>query len=227
MCFDCAQFERSGVTEIAERRRGYSSVSVLSRMSLVAIPALFLLAGCGGDDDNSAGVQGPGSSGSSSSSSSNSPSSGSGSSPGSGNNSSSSSNSGLKVTIPEIKDGTFQGKVHVEVSGDKDFKGDIPSVGGLTLNGLTLLNFSDNDRTISLVFQQGSKDDRGGMTFSSKEIATADGWGEHCSVTVEESGGTLKGDFSCAKLDAADPRSPTKAYKIKMTGNFSMQRDKQ
>lgn len=195
-------------------------------MSLVAIPALFLLASCGGDDDNAGSIAGPGSSGSSSNSSSNSSSAGSGSNWTSGS-SSSSSNSGLKVTIPEIKDGTFQGKVHVEVSGDKDFKGDIPSVGGLTLNGLTLLNFSDNDRTISLVFQQGSKDDRGGMTFSSKEIATADGWGEHCSVTVEESGGTLKGDFSCAKLDAADPRSPTKAYKIKMTGNFSMQRDKQ
>lgn len=194
---------------------------------LAVIPALVLFAACGGDDDNGGSIAGPGSSGSGSNSSSSGSGSNSSSSSSSSNANSGPGSASNKVTIPDIKDGGYSnGKLHIEISGDKDFKGDVGSVSGITLNKLTLLNFGATDWSLNLTFQPDSKSEAGAVAFQSKDIATAAEWGKQCSVTVSDSAETLKGEFSCVKVDATDIKA-AKVYKVTIKGDFTAQRDKQ
>ncbi|MCL4240435.1 MAG: hypothetical protein KJ048_03705 [Dehalococcoidia bacterium] len=183
-------------------------MSSLRRSLLVLIPALALLGACGGGDDDDSG----GDSGDSSDQSS---------SPTTTSGDSRSSNG--DVDIPEIKDGAFaDGEVHVEVSGDKDFKFDLKG-NGIATGGYTLLTFGSDEASVILAFQAGSKDEAGGLSITHTKLATAGAWGTDCTVTIDEGADEVKGEFGCKDLEGIEPGS-VKTYKVRVSGNFSVTR---
>lgn len=127
------------------------------------------------------------------------------------------------VKVPTIKDGVLaDGSAHVEVSGDKDLKLD-PKGGGFIQGGFALLTFTNSEATVILSFQPDSKDEPGGLSFTTKDVSTAGEWGKDCSVTVDDGAKELKGDFSCKELEAVSPTT-TKNFKVKINGSFTLPR---
>ncbi len=190
-------------------------MSSLRRSLLVLIPALALLGACGGGDDDSDGEAGD-----------DSPASGSGSgasaSPagGGGDNGASSDKD---AAFQAIKDGMFgDGKVHVEISGDKDAEIDAPG-NGLATGGYTLLTFGNDKASVLMAFQGDSKEAPGALSVTTEEFATAGEWGTQCTVTLDDGADELKGDFECKEVEAVDIRA-AKTYKVRIKGNFSVPR---
>ncbi len=181
----------------------------LRQSLLVLIPALALLGACGGggDDDDSGGDSDD--------------SSGQASSPTAASGDSRSSNG--DADIPSIKDGAFaDGEVHVEVSGDKDFKIDLKG-NGIATGGYTLLTFVSDEASVILAFQAGSKDEAGGLSITHTKLATAGAWGTDCTVTIDEGANEVKGEFSCKDIEGIEPGS-VKTYKVRVSGTFSVTR---
>ncbi|MBE0610006.1 MAG: hypothetical protein IH609_11525 [Dehalococcoidia bacterium] len=181
----------------------------LRRSLLVLIPALALLGACGGGDDDDSGGDSDDSNGGSSS-------------PTRSSGDASRSSNG-DADIPAIKDGAFaDGEVHVEVSGDKDFKVDLKGNGYAT-GGYTLLTFGSEEASVLLTFQADSKEEPGGLFVTHTVLATAGEWGTDCTVTVDESANEVKGEFECKDLDAVQPGT-VNAYEVRVLGNFSVTR---
>jgi hypothetical protein len=183
-------------------------VCSLRRSLLILIPALAILRACGGGDDDSddGGDDAAGASSSPANTS------GDGSSSSNGN-----------ANIPAIKDGAFaEGEVHVEVSGDKDFKMDVEG-NGIATGGYTLLTFTDDEATVILAFQAGSEEEAGGLSLTHTALATAGAWGGDCTVNLDESANELKGEFSCKDIAAVQPGSAN-TYEVSLKGNFSVSR---
>ncbi len=172
---------------------------------LVVLPALLLLSACGGDDDDSG--NGDDSSGDSSPSSSN-------------GSSGSSKNS---VNISKIKDGGFStAKVHIEVSGGKDFKMDLEG-NGLATSGFALLAFTSDDGSVQLTLNGTDKDEPGGIGLTARQLASGGGWGQDCSVKSEDGDKELKGEFECKDVEGIEPGS-VKTHKVRIRGTFSATR---
>jgi len=185
-------------------------VSSLRRSLLILIPALALLGACGGggDDDDSGGDSDDSSDQASSPTTS-------------GGGSSRSSNG--DVDIPAIKDGAFaDGEVHVEVSGDKDFKFDVKG-NGIATGGYTLLTFGNDEASVILAFQAGSKDEAGGLSITHTKLATAGAWGTDCTVTIDEGANEVKGEFSCKDIEGIEPGSAN-TFEVSIKGDFSVSR---
>lgn len=180
----------------------------LRRSLLILIPALAILGACGGGDDDSddGGDDDAGASSSPANTS------------GDGSRSSNGS-----ADIPAIKDGAFaDGEVHVEVSGDKDFKFDVKG-NGIATGGYTLLTFASDEATVILAFQADSNDEPGGLSVTNTALATAGEWGKDCTVTLDEGANELKGEFSCKDIDAVQPGSAN-TFEVRISGNFSVTR---
>ena len=174
--------------------------------ALAMVPALLLLSACGGGDDDDSS-KGDDSSGSTSSSSSN-------------GSSGSSKNS---VDISKIKDGNFENaKVHVEVSGGKDFKVDYDG-NGLATNGFALLTYANESGSVQVTVNGTGKDEPGGLAVTTKELASGGGWGSDCSVKVTDGDKELKGEFDCKQVSGIEPGG-TKTYKVHLKGTFSATR---
>jgi hypothetical protein len=183
-------------------------VSSLRRSLLILIPVLALIGACGGGDDDS--DDGGDDSGGDSSTPTT-----------SGGGSSRSSNG--DVDIPAIKDGAFaDGTVHVEVSGDKDFKFDAKG-NGIATGGYALLTFASDEASVILAFQADSEDEAGGFSLTHTALATGGEWGRDCTVNLDESANELKGEFSCKEVEGIEPGS-VKTYKVRISGNFSVTR---
>jgi hypothetical protein len=181
----------------------------LRRSLLVLIPALALLGACGGGDDDDSGGDSDDSNGGSSS-----PTRSSGDASRSSNGS---------TNIPAIKDGAFAtGEIHLEVSGDKDFKADLEG-NGYAAGGYTLLTFVGDAGSVFLAFQADSKEAPGGFSLTHTDLAAGGEWGAGCTVTVDEIGDDLKGEFSCKELEGIAPGS-IKSYKVRIKGDFSVKR---
>ena len=167
---------------------------------LLALPALALLAACGGDDDSDDA----------------------------GGDASSGSTKGAKsssggATIPTIKDGNFtEGTVSLQVSGGQDLKVDAKG-NGIANGGFALLTFANDEATVILSIQGGSKDEPGGIAITTKKFATAGDWNKECTLSVNDGATELKGEFSCKDIDAVDPTS-AKTYKLRATGKFTVRR---
>jgi hypothetical protein len=176
-------------------------------VSVLAMSALVVSCGGGGDDDDDDGGGGSGSSGNNASTSKN----------------DSNADGKLDVKVPQIKEGNFgTATVHVEVSGDKSFKADMEG-NGIVLNGLTLINFSNQDATVVISFQQEGKSTAGAVSITGKEVVTGGEWGTQCSVTADDSAKELKGTFECKKVKGIAPTS-TKDYNESVKGNFTATR---
>lgn len=171
-----------------------------------ALLAIFaVMAACGGSDDDSDDSSEDDDASSSSGSNSN-------------NN-----NSGGSAKIPAIKDGTFgEGNLHVEVSGDKDFKLDAQG-NGIATGGYALLTFGNSESTVILAFQGDSKDEPGGVSVTATQLSTAGEWGRDCTVDVQDTAKEFKGNFTCKEIEGVDSKS-FKAHKIRLSGNFSVPR---
>lgn len=181
----------------------------LRRSLLVLIPALAILGACGGGDDDNSGGDSDDSSGGSPS-----PTTTTG-------DDSRSSNGGANISA--IKDAVFaDGEVHVEVSGDKDFKIDVKG-NGLATGGSVLLTFGSDKATVILAFQADSKEAPGGLSVTTEDISTAGEWGTDCTVTMDDGANELKGEFECENVEAVDIRA-AKVYEVRMKGNFSVSR---
>lgn len=190
-------------------------MKALRHITLALVPALLLAASCGGGDDDDDGKDSGGDDGGSTSSSS---------SPGTGSGSGSGSGPGnKKVEIPAIKDGTFAtAKVHIEVSGGKTLKLDLDG-SGIALNKLAMITVSTPEASVQVVAQGDSKDEPGAVSFTTKELSTAAGFGEHCSVKITDGDKELKGEFDCGEVDAIEPGT-VKTYRVKLKGTFSATR---
>jgi hypothetical protein len=190
-------------------------VSPLRRSLLVLIPALAILGACGGGDDDSdegAGDASPGDESGSGASAS--PTRGGGDSGGS---------SSKDAVFQAIKDGAFgEGKLHIEISGDKDLEFDAAG-NGLATGGYTLLTFASDKASVLLAFQADSKEAPGAFTLTTEEFATAGEWGTQCTVTTDDGADELKGEFECKELEAVDVRA-VKTYKVRIKGSFSVPR---
>ncbi len=181
----------------------------LRRSLLVLIPALALLGACGGGADDDSGGDSDDSSEQASS-------------PTRSSGDASRSSNG-DVDIPAIKDGAFaDGEVHVEVSGDKDFKVDLKGNGYAT-GGYTLLTFASEEASVLLTFQADSKEEPGGLFVTHTVLATAGEWGTDCTVTVDEGANEVKGEFECKDIDAVQPGT-VNTYEVRIKGNFSVTR---
>lgn len=135
---------------------------------------------------------------------------------------SSGSNSGSKsdAKLPQVKAGNYgSGKVHIEITGDKDLKLDLDG-NGFAQDGYALFTYAGTDATVAIALSNESEDTPGAVTVTHKDVATAAEWGSDCKITFEQSGGTAKGDFSCDTVDGIQPGG-TKSYRIKLKGTFS------
>ena len=97
-----------------------------------------VLAACGGggDDDDDSGDAGPGASGSSS-------------------NSNKGGNSDAK--LPQVKAATYgSGKVHVEISGDRDEKIDVDG-SGIAQDGFALFTYASDNAGVQISFNNDSQ----------------------------------------------------------------------
>ena len=183
-------------------------MSSLRRSLLILIPALAIFGACGGGDDES-GEGGDDSAGDSSA-----PATTSDDAPRSSNG---------NANIPAIKDAIFNdGTVHVEVSGDKDFKFDAKG-NGIATGGYTLLTFASDEASVILAFQGDSEDQPGGFTLTGSDITTAGEWGADCTVTFDDGANELKGEFNCDEVEGIDLRG-TRVYDIRVNGEFSVSR---
>lgn len=179
------------------------------RTLLILIPALALLGACGGGDDDDSDDGGDDSAGASST-------------PTTTSDDADRSSNG-DADIPAIKDGAFaDGEVHVEVSGDKDFKFDVKG-NGIATGGYTLLTFGNDEASVILAFQADSKDEAGGLSITHTKLATAGAWGTDCTVTIDEGANEVKGEFECKDLDAVQPGTVS-TYEVRVSGNFSVTR---
>ncbi len=124
------------------------------------------------------------------------------------------------VKLPAIKAAVYgSGKVHVEVSGDKDQKVDADG-NGIAQDGFALFTYSNNDVSVQISFSNESKDEPGGVFVTTKEVVTGGPWGEDCKVTLEQSDGKAKGEFSCDTIDALEPGT-AKTHRVKLKGTFT------
>lgn len=180
-----------------------------SSLICLLVLALPLMAACGGDDDDDDDGGGDASSnGSGNKSDGN----------GSSDDNRTSSNTDFKITA-----GTYgSGKVHIEVSGDKDFKFDADG-NGIAVEDFALLTFTSSDAGIQLAF--GSQDDQGpgGFSLTTADIATAGEWGKDCKVSFEQSADEVKGAFTCDKLAAIKPGSAND-FKVNVKGTYTVGR---
>ena len=129
------------------------------------------------------------------------------------------------VALAKFEDGNFdKGSVHVEITGDKKMTFDVDGVGGLALNGLALLTFSDNDKTgVSISVNKVAGEDPGGIAVTSAELITGGAWGTECTLKLTDSSKDLKGQFECKDVEAVSPTA-AKSYKVTVKGNFSVER---
>ena len=172
--------------------------------TLLLIPTLFLAAACGGGDDDDDDDE---SGGSSSSSSAN----------------SRGDSSNRSIEIPNIKDGNFgKATVHVEVSGGKDTKLDLEG-NALATGGFVLLTFAGTDGSVQISLQGGKADEAGGVSLTTRQLATAGGWGADCSVKVSDGDRELRGEFECKEIEAIEPGA-TKVFKVRLKGSFTASR---
>jgi hypothetical protein len=125
--------------------------------------------------------------------------------------------------IPVIKDGAFQsGRVHIEISGDRDATFDLDG-NGIAAGGYALFSYGNSDASIQVALQAGADEEPGGLSITTADLATAGAWGEDCAVSVEESGSEVKGQFSCDDLDAIATGS-TASLHLRVRGTFSAKR---
>lgn len=191
----------------SDNLKGRAHVFSFRRSLLPFIPALAILGACGGSDDD-ADVSDDADEGSSSPSA---------------NNGGATRGSNNTAKVPTIKDGAFdEGTVHIEVSGQKDFKLDAEG-NGITMGGFTLLTFANDDATVILTFQVDSKEEPGGVAITATQLSTAGSWGKECTVTAEDGTKELKGEFTCKEVEGVDSKT-VKTYKVKVTGKFSVKR---
>jgi hypothetical protein len=173
----------------------------------IFLPAMLILAACGGGDDDESSGDGDDDDGGDTTSSVN-----RGDKKGSNDS-----------KIPTLKDGGFGGgSVHIEYSGGKDFKGDFEG-NGIAQGGFTLLTFVSDHGSVLISFQPDSKDEPGGLAITTKDISTAGEWGVDCSITAEEEGNKLEGEFECDEIEAIEPGG-VKSHKVRVKGNFSVSR---
>jgi hypothetical protein len=172
------------------------------------VPAFLVLAACGGDDDE----EGPGFERPTSSGSAN----GGATRP---------SNSSGKADVPKVKDGVFgNGTLHLEVSGGKDLKVDVPG-NGITSGGYTVLTFGSAAATVIIAFQPDDAENPGAISVTASNVSTAGEWGKGCTVKVDDGAKELKGDFTCKDIEGVDPKN-SKDFTVNIKGNFSLPREK-
>jgi hypothetical protein len=123
------------------------------------------------------------------------------------------------VDIPGIPDGNWDGRVHVEVSGDvsSNFESD---GSGSTTSGFTNLAFAENPgKNISFAF---GGTDPSAMALTVDDVGTSGQFGKECEVTfTKHDAQNLAGDFTCPTLQAVSS-SDTNVKNIAVKGNFNM-----
>ncbi len=165
----------------------------------IAVLALPVVLACGGgdDDDDDSGLPGGGS-----------------------GSSQPTTGSSSDAKIPKINDGNYsKAKVHVEITGDRKQTVDLDG-GGIATGGFGLFTYAGSDATIQISLSGTAGEVPGGIFVTTKEVVTGGEWGKQCKVSIDQSGGKVKGEYSCDKLDAVDPGA-TKTYKVNLKGTFS------
>ena len=109
------------------------------------------------------------------------------------------------------------------MSGGKDMKLDLEG-SGLGMNGRTLLSFGNTDASAQVTMQFDPESVQSGLVLIAKGIATGGGWGEDCSVQVDDGDKQVKGEFECKQLDGVET-GQTKTLKVDLKGTFSATRE--
>ncbi len=136
--------------------------------------------------------------------------------------SSSSSSQNRSKGVPNLKvtDGGLTGSITVDITGDRKEKLEMDGA-GVAQSGAAYVSFAKDTASLQLVLSSGNEP--GGMALNSKEVSTAGAWGEGCDININDSASELKGDFTCKNIDAVTAGS-LKAFKINVTGKFSLKR---
>ncbi|HET7738477.1 MAG TPA: hypothetical protein VFK32_07880 [Tepidiformaceae bacterium] len=172
------------------------------------IPVLMLVSACGssGDDSDAADSNGDDN--------------GSSNDNGSGDRDNDRSSGGGDV--PRLDDGAYlRGSLHIKVSGDEDLEEDLEG-NAFSQGGFSILTFGSSTATVILGFNPDSPDDPGAISVTSADVSTAGEWGDGCEISVEESDGKVKGEFSCDDLDALG--SSTDDITVDIEGTFTLER---
>ncbi len=189
------------------------------RLSLVCVLLLSfgaLVSACGGDDDDNGSPFGSdGSSGDDDSSAGDDD---------SGDDNGSSGGDDVSADIPDLADGGLMGgSVHVKISGDLDKEYDYGDGTGIVIDGFAQFVFSDGTSTVNFVF--AGDDQPGALAISTGDIVTGGEFGTDCSVSVDDSESTIKGDFSCENVSGLKPGSASIYDKVKIEGDFTIDRE--
>jgi hypothetical protein len=101
-------------------------------------------------------------------------------------------------TPPQLAQGSWEGTLHFEVSGDVDLSADMPG-GGLTQGAFSLLTFAaaDNSGTSQIAFTAGSETEAA-IFVSSNGFTSGGEIGKECSLSTSTNDETkVEGSFSC------------------------------
>jgi len=122
---------------------------------------------------------------------------------------------------PSVKDGNYKdGKVRVEISGDRDVT--IDGTGnGFAAEGYALFTFTGSKATVLIGFSKNEDDEPGAISVTSEDLVTGGDFGSDCTLKVNQSGNEVKGEFSCGEVDALDPGDIGEDPKVKLKGTFS------
>lgn len=122
--------------------------------------------------------------------------------------------------IPDIKAGAYaSGTVHIEITGDKDIEVDAEG-GGIAQEGFALLTYQNDDASVQIAFSSAEGDAPGAVALTTSEIVTGGEWGKDCTVSLDQSDGEVRGEFSCDEVDALVPGSLDELH-VKLKGTFT------
>lgn len=182
-----------------------TSVRSLRWLVLMLVPLLALLGACGGGGDDDDGDDDD-----------------SGDTSSQDKDASPTKNSSTKSDDkrPELKAGTYsKGKVRVEITGER--KETIDAEGNaFVTDEVGLLSYADDKVGVILSIGGEGSDEAGGLSITTGDFATAGEWGKECKLSVDQSGSSLKGTFSCDKIKAIS-LTAAKDYDIKIKGTFT------
>jgi hypothetical protein len=127
--------------------------------------------------------------------------------------------------LPTLQDGNYEnGTVHVEITGDKkqtiDADGNAFVSGGYAL--ISYVN-DDNNAAVILAISHDTEDEPGGLSITTKELATAGDWSKGCKISATQNGNDVKGDFSCDDIEYVEIGS-VDTGKIDVKGTFTLKK---
>lgn len=128
--------------------------------------------------------------------------------------------------IPEVDDGAWNsGTINVEISGDKSESIDasLTEGGGYTIEGYTILAFSNDAKTTSIQLTLSNTDGESGIAITTPQVVTGGAWGDTCEIEATVDGSKLRGEFRCDDVDSISPTA-AEAYLLDTSGEFEVSR---